>query len=61
MNTVVSMVTFICSICSPPRLKVSGTADLPDTFYEEDENGEENTITMNADGMYIAPIEETSL
>ena len=61
MNTVVSMVTFIYSFCSPPQLKISSTADLPETFYEEDENAEESTITMNANGMYIAPIEETSL
>lgn len=59
MNTVVSLVTFLYSICSPPQLKVSSTADLPETFYEEDENAEK--ITMNADGMYITPIEETSL
>lgn len=49
----------IYSICSPPQLKANGTAELPETFYEEDEV--DTSITMNADGMYIHPIEETSL
>lgn len=49
-------------ICSPPQLTASSTVDLPETFYEEDEQAEEeNPITMTDSGMYITPIEETSL
>ena len=50
------------SICSPPQLKANGTAGLPETFHEEDEQVVEDTaISMNDNGMYIPYMEETSL
>ena len=50
------------SICSPPQGKIFNRAES-DIFYEEDEHQheEDTKITMNANGMFITPIEETSL
>ena len=53
---------YIYSICSPPQLKVSSTAELPKMFYEDDEQDEEEMpISMTETGMYFPPMEETSL
>ena len=52
---------YVYSICSPPQPKVGGTAELPETFYEEDEQDEDMAISMNDTGMYFPHMEETSL